>query len=113
MLSHLIEIQERIFEALADGGHATKRGPLELLALEERLAILEQTDIVSGNGLDQVLCGGELTERNAEVVGIVERVEQILVERMDILQSRETLEDGAELFGECFLGELDLSGVEG
>jgi hypothetical protein len=31
------------------------------------------------------------------MVGIVEGVEEILVERVDVLETRETLEDGAEL----------------
>lgn len=54
----------------------------------------------------------KLAQRNAEMVGIVECVEQILVERMNILQSGKTLEDGTELFGKGFLGELDLSSIK-
>lgn len=46
------------------------------------------------------------------MVGIVEGVEKILVERVDILKTRETLEDGAKLFRKGLLGELDLSCVE-
>jgi hypothetical protein len=112
MLADLVKIQERILETFDKSGHATKRSPLELLALEQGLAVLEKTDIVSGNGLDQVLGRGELAESNAEVVGIVESVEKILVERMNVLQPWEALEDGAEFFGECFLGKLDLAGVK-
>jgi hypothetical protein len=36
----------------------------------------------------------KLTESNSEMVGIVESVEQILVERVDVLQAGEALEDG-------------------
>jgi len=46
------------------------------------------------------------------VVGIVECVEKILVEWVDVLKTRETLEDGAKLLREGLLGELDLSSVE-
>jgi hypothetical protein len=46
------------------------------------------------------------------VVRIVEGVEQILVERMDILQPGETLEDGAEFLGESLLGKLNLASIE-
>lgn len=54
----------------------------------------------------------QLAEGDPEVVGIVEGVEKILVERVDVLEAREALEDGAELFREGFLGELDLTRVE-
>ena len=53
-----------------------------------------------------------LAEGNAEVVGIVKSIEQVLVEGVNILQPRETLEDGSELFAEGLLGELDLSRIE-
>ena len=112
MLADLIKVQKRIFEALDKGGHATEGGSLQLLALEKRLTVFEQTDVVSGNGLNQVLGGGKLTESDAEMVGIVEGVEKILVERVDVLEPGKALEDGAELLGESFLTELDLSGVE-
>lgn len=46
------------------------------------------------------------------MVGIIERVEQIFMEGVDILEAREAIEDERELLGECFLSELDLSGVE-
>jgi hypothetical protein len=97
MLADLIEVHKRVLESLNEGGHATQSGPLELLALEQRLAVLEETDIIAGDGLNQMLGGGHLTEGDSEMVGIVEGVEEILVERMDVLQTRETLEDGAEL----------------
>lgn len=113
MLANLVEIQQRVFKALDDGGHAAQAGLLELLALEERLAVLEEADVVAGDGLDQVLGGRQLAEGDAEVVGIVEGVEQVLVERVDVLETGEGLEDGAQLLGEGLLGELDLAGVEG
>jgi hypothetical protein len=112
MLSDLIEVEQRIFQTLANGGHATESSLLELLALEERLSILEQADVVAGDGLDQVLGRGELTEGDLEMVGIVKCVEQILVERVDVLEARKALEDSAELVGKRFLGELDLTSVE-
>lgn len=55
----------------------------------------------------------ELTESDAEMVGIVEGIEEIFVERVDVLESWETLENGTEFLGESFLRKLDLSGVEG
>jgi len=48
MLTDTLQIDERVLQALGDGGHAAKSSPLELFALEKRLAILEQSDIVAG-----------------------------------------------------------------
>ena len=91
MLAYLIEVQERVFQSAADGSHSTKRCTLELLALEEGLCIFEETDIIAGNDFDEVLRGGELSEGNPEMIGVVEGVEEIFVERVDILKSREAV----------------------
>lgn len=72
MLANLFKIHEWVFEPSANCGHAAKCGALELLALEKRLRVLEETDVVSRDRFYQVLRGGELTKSNAEVVGIVE-----------------------------------------
>jgi len=56
MLSDLIEIEERIFQSFADGGHSTQCRTLELLTLEQRLRIFEKTDIIARYNFDQVLC---------------------------------------------------------
>lgn len=53
-----------------------------------------------------------MTERNLKMVGIVKGVEQVLVERMDILKPRKAVQDRGKLLGESLLCKLDLSGVE-
>lgn len=67
MLSDLLKINKRILEPLADSCHATQAGALELFALEQTLAILDQAHVVAGNSLDERLCGVELTESDAEM----------------------------------------------
>lgn len=57
MLSHLLEVDKGVLETLADGGHATQGRALQLLALEQRLRVFDQADIVSRHRLDQVLRG--------------------------------------------------------
>ena len=59
-----------------------------------------------------MLCGSQLAEGDTEVVGIVEGVEKILVERMDVLKSWETVENERDLLAESLLCELDLAGIE-
>jgi len=60
-----------------------------------------------------MLRGGQLTEGDPEMVGIVKGVEQIFVERVDILKTRETVKDGRELLGKGLCGVFDLANVEG
>lgn len=103
LLADLVQVDQRILQFLADGRHTTQSGDLQLPALVQRLAVLEKTDIVSRDGLNQVLRGRNLTEGNLEVVGIVKCVKKILVERMQIENSGERREDGLELFGEAGL----------
>lgn len=112
MLSDLLKINQGIFQSFADRGHPTKGSAFEGLALEERLRILEKSYVVSCNGFDQPLCCRQCSEGNFEMVGIVKSVEQIFVERVDVLQSRKPVEDGLELFGEGFGGEFDLASVK-
>ena len=112
MLAHLVEVQEGVLEPAAYGGHASQSGALELLALEKRLGVFEQADIVARHDLYEMLGGGQLTQGDAEVVGVVERVEQVLVERVDVLEPREAIEDERELLGEGLLCEFDLAGVK-
>jgi hypothetical protein len=47
------------------------------------------------------------------MVGIIESVEQITVERVDIVQLRESLESGSETVAKGLCGVLDFPGVEG
>lgn len=87
MLAHLFEVYERVFQSPADGSHAAKGCALELLALEERLCVFEETDIISGDRFDEVFSGRELAKGYSEMVGIVERIQQVLVKRMYVLKT--------------------------
>lgn len=64
------------------------------------MAVLEESDVVSSYGLDQVLRSRQLTKGNLEVVGIIQGVQQVFVERVDVLQTREAVENGVDLLGE-------------
>ena len=112
MLTDLVEVDKRVFKSAADGCHTTESSTLELLALEERLSILEKSDIVAGHSFDQMLGRGELTKSDTEMVSVVKGVEKILMERMNILKSWETVENESDLFTEGLLGVLDLTGVK-
>ena len=130
MLAHLLEVYERIFQPPAYGSHAAEGCALELLALEERLRVLEETNVVSRDGFYEVFGGRELTKGYSEMVGIVEGIQQVLVERMYVLKTGETLyfrlastlqqefksqrrtENQRQLFSESLLSILDLACIE-
>ena len=65
-----------------------------MLALEQALAIFEQPHIVAGDGFDERFRRVQVSESNAKVVCIVERVEEVAVERVDVLQARKGVDDG-------------------
>jgi len=48
-----------------------------LLALEERLAVLQKTNVVPGDSLNEVLSGAALAEGDAKMVRVVKGVEEI------------------------------------
>ena len=91
MLAHLFEVHERVFQPPAYGSHAAQGCALELLALEERLCVFEKANIVSRDGFNEVFSGRELSKGYSEMVGIVEGIQQILVERMYVFKTGETL----------------------
>ena len=47
------------------------------------------------------------------MVGIVKGVEQIFVERVDVLKAREPIKDGRELLRKGLCGVFDLTNVKG
>jgi hypothetical protein len=132
MLPNLLEVDQRIFHSLCDGGHTTQGSTLELLALEQRLSILEQSHIITGcisllaypvqvkvsngqrptNCLNQLLRSRQLREGYPEVICIVEGVEEIAVEGMDVLKFWEAVEDGLQFLREGLGSVFDLARVE-
>lgn len=91
MLAHLLEVHERVFQPSTYRSHSAKGCALELLALEERLCIFEETDIVSGDSLNEVFSCRELAKGDAEVICIIERVQQVFMEGMYVLKTGKPL----------------------
>jgi len=67
MLANLLEVDEGIFQALADCCHSAQSRSFELLALEQTLAILEEAHVIAGDGLNERFGRGKLAQCNAEV----------------------------------------------
>lgn len=112
MLANLVKIEERVLQSSADSCHSTQCSTLELFALEERLSIFKETDIISRHNFDKMLCRRQLAKGDLEVIFIVKGIEEIVVEWVDILHSRKSIQNQRYLLREGLLGELDLSGVK-
>ena len=113
MLPDLLKIYKRVLQSLADSRHATQGCPLKLFALEKRLSIFQEADIVARDCLNERLSSRELSKRNSKVIRIVECVQQIAMERVDILETREGFDGLGEALGEGFGGVLHFACVEG
>lgn len=130
MLAHLLEVDKRVFQPPAYRSHAAKGCALELLALEERLCVFEETNIVSRDGFNEMFSSRKLAKGYSEMVGIVERIQQVLVERMYVLktgkpiycelasiqqsklQSTQRTENQRQLLSEGLLGIFDLACIK-
>ena len=89
----LLQVLERALLPLDHSAHPTERGALEALAAVERVAVLEQLDVVLAHGVDELPRDVHLAERQLEVIAVVEHVDQVGVERVDVLEPREVCHD--------------------
>lgn len=80
--------------------------------MEQRLCVFQQSDVISRYGFDQSLRGGQGAECYSEMVCIVQCVHEIFVERVNVLEAWEAIEDCLEFFGESLCSVLDFSCVK-
>lgn len=71
MLTDLLKVRKRVFVAAHDGGHATERRALQLLAAEQTVTKLDQADIVLSHLLDQMPRSVNLAKRELVVILVV------------------------------------------
>ena len=109
---HLLQVLQTLILPLHDGAHSSQCGLLELLTAVEGVAKLQQTHVVLGYVIDEVLGGVELPQGQLVVVFIVEDVQKIGVERVNVVQFRKLGDYSSEFIVEGLLGELDLLRVE-
>ena len=112
MLSHLLKILQALVLSLHNGAHSAERCLLQLLAAVKRVAVLEKTDIVLGDIVDEMLGSIDLAQGKFVVVLVIEDVHEVGVERMDVVELGELADDGGQLVVIGLLGELHLAGVE-
>mmetsp|Transcript_19433 Transcript_19433/g.74612 ORF Transcript_19433/g.74612 Transcript_19433/m.74612 type:complete len:651 (-) Transcript_19433:57-2009(-) len=112
MLTYLLQVRQARPLLLHHRAHAAERGLLQSLASVEAVSVLEQTDVVLrqiGNVVARVV---QLAQGELVVVPVVQHVHEIGVERVDLVEDREVIEDTRELVVEVLLRILDLPHVE-
>ena len=112
VLPDLLEVLERAFLPLHDRAHAAQRRALQRLAPVERVAVLEQLDVVAADAVDELARDVHLAEGELEVVAVVEDVHQVRVERVDVVQPREVRQDLRQLLVVVGVRVLDLAHVK-
>lgn len=85
MLSDLLQIRQGLLLPPHNGGHSAHGRPLELLATEERVAKLEQADIVLGDLRNEVAGSVELAKGELVVVLVVQDIQEGGKERVQVL----------------------------
>jgi hypothetical protein len=112
MLANLLEITQTRLELLDERAHTTESRSLELLASEQRVSVLQETHVISSDVVDDVLGLVDVTQSQLVMISIIQHVHEITVERMDVVQLGEAVDDGGELLVKRRLHELDLAHVE-
>jgi hypothetical protein len=94
MLADLLEVGQRRRQALHQRAHAAERRPLKLLAPVQRVAVLEQPDVVLPDVVDHVHCSVHLPERELVVVLVVQHIHQVRVEGVHVVHLGELYAGG-------------------
>ncbi|EEQ37900.1 conserved hypothetical protein [Clavispora lusitaniae ATCC 42720] len=110
--SHSFQVDQGVLQFLCDGGHSTQSGSFQSLTSVQRSAELQQTHVVSGHLLDQSFRLGHSSQRHFVVVFLIQRVHQVSVERMHVVDVGEPRQHVCELLSKTFSGKLDFSHVK-
>jgi hypothetical protein len=93
MLTDLFQVRKRVLLPLHNRGHSSKGSSLQLLATEQRVTKLEETNIVFSDRVDQVTASVDLGQGEFVVITVVEDVHEISIEGMDLIQFRKVCQD--------------------
>ena len=112
MLPDLLQVRQTRSDPLQHSAHTTKSSDFQTLATVQGVTVLEELHVVFSNLADQVSSGVDLAKSELVVILVVEDVEEVSVERVDLVEARELFDDGGELLVEVGLCVLDFAHVE-
>ena len=93
MLADFFEIAKGRLELLQKCADTTKSGSLELLGTIKRIGVLEQSDVVIGDGVGDTLSFVDVAEGQFVMVTVIQDVHQIGVEWVNVIKLREAIDD--------------------
>ena len=102
MLPNLLQIRERSFELFDDSGHSTQSRSFQEFTAVQRIAKLQQTNVILGDVVDEGTCCIQLTKSELVVVTIIKNIDEIGIERMDALYNTIKKEMGPDIDVESF-----------
>lgn len=93
MFSDFFEISQRRCYFSNHGAHPSKGCSLQRFASIQRISVFDKFEVVSTHVFDHVLGGFDVTQRQLEMVFVVEDVEKVAVEGVDVFYFGEVVED--------------------
>mmetsp|Transcript_45283 Transcript_45283/g.98246 ORF Transcript_45283/g.98246 Transcript_45283/m.98246 type:complete len:420 (-) Transcript_45283:60-1319(-) len=112
VLSNLLQVHQAALQLLDSSAHAPQRSTLEHFGLVGGVSKLHQLAIILGYGVHHAAHCVHLAQSELVMVPVVEHIAQVRIERVNIVDHREILQDFCELFVECGLRVLDLAHVK-
>lgn len=93
MFSNFLKISKRRSYFSDHGADATHGCSFERFASIERICILDQLQIISSHVLYHIFCCLHMSQGQLEMVLIIQNIEQVSIERMDVLYFWEIIKD--------------------
>mmetsp|Transcript_3081 Transcript_3081/g.6284 ORF Transcript_3081/g.6284 Transcript_3081/m.6284 type:complete len:211 (-) Transcript_3081:382-1014(-) len=93
MLPDFLKVRQRRLELLHRSAHTSQTCSLEHLALVCRVCVLQQTDVVLRDVVDDVAYSRNLAESQLVVIPVIQDIAEVRVEGMDVVESGKFLQD--------------------
>jgi len=112
MLSDLFKVAERRLEFLNQGASSTESCAFQLLGAIKRICVLEEAHVVVCDAVRDRLGLVAVAQRQLVMVTIIQHVHQVRVERVNIVQLGEAIDNSSQFLIDRLLHELDFAHVK-
>jgi hypothetical protein len=108
MLPDFLQIRQRRADFLYYRAHPAQRSFFQRLTPIKRVSVFSQLQVVLGQVLSHILGGLDVPECQLVVIFVIQHVDKVAVERMDLFDLGELLEDAGQLLADGVLAEFYL-----
>mmetsp|Transcript_41582 Transcript_41582/g.104859 ORF Transcript_41582/g.104859 Transcript_41582/m.104859 type:complete len:257 (-) Transcript_41582:199-969(-) len=112
MLTYHLQVAQTGVLLLEQSTHATESGTLQLFAAERCVSVLQETNKVLGQIVDQTTSHAQLCESTLVLVTIIENIAKVCVEGMNRVDVRKLGQNRSQLVVNRLRSVLDLALVE-